>query len=191
METTKRFLRVLILVLLFSPGLLAQEFPDNEPGHQKHGRSTFDLVDEVRDSIGLDSKEFDKVYSAYEKYSKTVYGDKGQMPDLTGRPHGPRPGGHGGIGGPGGMPPMGAGIGESESGFGDRDFGRGTRSKQAPVDMKKLEKKRAKAEAKLCKSMKKIFKKSPDKYAIWLSIRDSQLKRAFIRPPLGNDIPRN
>lgn len=191
METTKRFLRVLILVLLLSPELFAQELPDNERGHQKHGRSTFDLVDEVRDSIGLDSKEFDKVYSAYEKYSKTVYGDNGQMPERTGRPHGRHPGGHGGIRGSGGMPPTGAGIGKPESGLGDRDFKRGTQPEQDPVDMEKLEKKRAKAEDKLCKSMKKIFKKSPDKYARWLLIRDFQLKRAFSRPPLGNDIPRN
>lgn len=191
METTKRFLRVLILVLLLSPELFAQELPDNERGHQKHGRSTFDLVDEVRDSIGLDSKEFDKVYSAYEKYSKTVYGDNGQMPERTGRPHGRHPGGHGRIRGAGGMPPTGAGIGKPESGLGDRDFKRGTQPEQDPVDMEKLEKKRAKAEDKLCKSMKKIFKKSPDKYARWLLIRDFQLKRAFSRPPLGNDIPRN
>ncbi len=194
METTKKFLRVLILVMLFSQELFAQELPDNDPINQKHGRSTLDLVYEVRDSIGLDNKEFDKVYLAYDKYRKAVYGDNGPMPDRIGRPHGRHPGGHGGIGGfgvPGGMPPTGAGIVEPVSGFGGRDFGNGTRPKQAPMDMEKLEKKRIKAEAKLCKSMKKIFKKSSDKYARWLTIRDLQLKRDFSRSPSGNDIPRN
>ncbi len=38
-------------------------------------RSTYEVVDEMRKELNLDHDQFEKVYSAYEKYNKTVFGD--------------------------------------------------------------------------------------------------------------------
>ncbi|MDE6843932.1 MAG: hypothetical protein K2J24_10450 [Muribaculaceae bacterium] len=55
-------------------------------------------VDEVRKELKLDQKQFDKVYSAYEKFDKVVFGDSDSRDSGLGRPQGGGPG----KGGPGG-----------------------------------------------------------------------------------------
>lgn len=52
-----------------------------------------------------------------------------------------------------------------------------------PEDIQKMEKKRAKAEEKLVKSMQKLFKKDPDAFSRWQTIRARQIKHNT-QPPL-------
>lgn len=150
--------------------------PENRP-------STYELVNELRDSVGLTSKEFEKIYAAYEKYDKNVYGNSDTQPSRGGIGHPPMGGGpsHGGPGGPGGgMPGGGGDFGHHGDGRPDgmpggaSEFGGQNRK---AVDIEKLEKEKIKQEEKLGKTVKKLFKNEPEKYMKWLEIRDRQLKR--------------
>ncbi|MDE5813628.1 MAG: hypothetical protein K2H72_05015 [Muribaculaceae bacterium] len=154
-------------------------------------QSIYDQVDEVRKQLNLDHSQFEKVYSAYEKYNKAVFGNQsnGMMP--------PPPGGR--FGGPMGPPPGNGGHHGNGAGFGGNHSGgqpnfngqlparhgidnpNGSISK--PEDVKKMEKKREKQEEKLVKSMQKIFKKDPAAFSKWQKIRSEQLKRMNHLPP--------
>ncbi len=144
-------------------------------------RSTYEVVDEMRKELNLDHDQFEKVYSAYEKYNKTVFGDvenNGNRP--TPPPGAPRTGNGSG-------PNFGEGHPHRHPGFdpqrGGRPGGEGmNKGSQAHPDFEKMEKQRAKAEEKLCKSMKKIFKKDPEAYSRWQAIRERQLQTMM--PPM-------
>lgn len=159
---------------------------DREPRMARMERpSTFELVSEIRDSIGLDSKEFDKVYSAYSKYEKKVYGDSGQQ---TGMPRPPHDMNHHGMPGGGmGMPPGQHGRMGHDGGFPPQHPDMAGNPSQKPEDVEKIEKERLKQEENLGKTMKKIFKKEPEKYMLWLEIRDRQLKK-LSRPKPHDDM---
>ena len=161
-------------------------------------QSIYDQVDEVRKQLNLDHSQFEKVYSAYEKYNKAVFGNQsnGMLPPPTsgrrGGPMGPPPGN-------GSRPGDGAGFGANHSG-GHPDFN-GQRPGRSgndntngigpkPDDIRKMEKIRAKQEEKLVKSMQKIFKKNPASFSKWQTIRSEQLKRMFRLPP-NPDTPRD
>lgn len=161
-------------------------------------QSTYEQVDEVRKKLNLDHSQFEKVYSAYEKYNKAVFGNQsnGMMPP----PPGGRPGGPmGPPPGNGGRPGDGAGFGGNHSGS-HPDFNGQRPGRQGndhpngigpkPEDIPKMEKKRAKQEEKLVKSMQKIFKKDPAAFSKWQAIRSEQLKRMFRLPPTP-DMPRD
>lgn len=157
-------------------------------------QSTYEQVDEVRKELNLDHSQFEKVYSAYEKYNKAVFGNQSNGMGMPTPPAGGRPGGPmGNRPGNGGGPGNGPGFGGGHPGGGHPDFngqrpGRpgndnpnGIRPK--PEDIQKMEKKRAKQEEKLVKSMQKIFKKDPMAFSKWQEIRNNQLKRMFHLPP--------
>ncbi len=201
---------LLLLGLIFSMNVSAQDTPKNEhpDGHPDMERrmpsrpTVFDLVSEIRKNIGLDQKEFDKVYSAYEKFNKSVFGDDDSNLPAGGpgmRPGGGGPGGGRMGGGPGGGMPGGGGPGGGRMGGGPGGHGGPS---GAPQDMKssdkksdknfdpvKFEKTKAKAEEKLCKAVKKVFKKEPEKYSRWLEMRNQQLDRLFPQPPHGGPAP--
>lgn len=156
--------------------------------------STYDQVDEMRNELNLDHLQFEKVYSAYDKYNKAVFGDKSdgmKMPPGGRRgpgnpPEGGRPGGGPGFGGgmPGGHPDFNGPRPEHPGNGPIKGMG------PAPEDMQKMEKNRAKQEEKLVKSMKKIFKKDPATFEKWQQIRREQLKSMFRMPPVpGRDRP--
>ena len=180
---------VMCLGSMLAVNAYAQDSPSRPGGERElqapHQPSTFEQVPEIREAIGLEQKEFDKVYSAYAKFNKKLFGDESgaqSKPESMrgdmrrgggpGRPGGPQggmgPGGRG-PGGPGGMPP-----GEMN--------GRDRQPQKKPVDLEKLEKEKTKQEQKLEKSMQKIFKNSPGKYDQWLKIRYTQLRRIFPEP---------
>lgn len=180
---------VMCLGSMLAVNAYAQDSPSRPGGERElqapHQPSTFEQVQEIREAIGLEQKEFDKVYSAYAKFNKKLFGDESgaqakpesMRGDMRrgggpGRPGGPQggmgPGGRG-PGGPGGMPP-----GEMN--------GRDRQPQKKPVDLEKLEKEKTKQEQKLEKSMQKIFKNSPGKYDQWLKIRYTQLRRIFPEP---------
>lgn len=208
--TILRISAFVFLMMNISMTMGAQEPEGNMPPPQPMRPSTYQLADEARNSLGLDSKEFEKVYSAYEKYTKSVFGEEtsnsgqgfgqGRRPEGgpggMGGPGGGRPGGGpggmggpgGGMGGPGGGRPHGEGMGQpgGESG-GQRPAGPRPNDKPKNIDMEKFEKAKTKAEEKLCKSMKKIFKKDPAKYNEWLSLRDHQLEMMFRPAPKPRD----
>ncbi|MCM1451745.1 MAG: hypothetical protein NC102_05775 [Clostridium sp.] len=180
---------MLALSLAFGLSLHAQspEPPQRHSGQQMQRPpqrpSAYDLADETRKALSLDTKQFEKTLSAYEKYNKNVFGDE---PAQQGRPEGGRPpmGGPGGFGGPGpgGMHPGGHGGPGGPGGMrpGNPE---GQVRPSANFDPEKMEKAKAKAEKDLDKAMKKLFKKSPEKYGLWLELRDEQLKRIFPQPP--------
>ena len=180
---------VMCLGSMLAVNAYAQDSPSRPGGERElqapHQPSTFEQVQEIREAIGLEQKEFDKVYSAYAKFNKKLFGDESgaqSKPESMrgdmrrgggpGRPGGPQggmgPGGRG-PGGPGGMTP-----GEMN--------GRDRQPQKKPVDLEKLEKEKTKQEQKLEKSMQKIFKNSPGKYDQWLKIRYTQLRRIFPEP---------
>ena len=180
---------VMCLGSMLAVNAYAQDSPSRPGGERElqapHQPSTFEQVQEIREAIGNEQKEFDKVYSAYAKFNKKLFGDESgaqSKPESMrgdmrrgggpGRPGGPQggmgPGGRG-PGGPGGMPP-----GEMN--------GRDRQPQKKPVDLEKLEKEKTKQEQKLEKSMQKIFKNSPGKYDQWLKIRYTQLRRIFPEP---------
>ena len=174
------------VVVCMSQALFSQE------NHIHTRPSVYNQVDEVRKELNLDRKQFDKVYSAYEKFDKAVFGDSDSRDAESGRPPGDRhgkgrpgggghggpgmggPGGHGGprMGGPGGAPGGRPAHGEM-AGSNDR--------KQLPPDLEKLEKTRTKQEEKLDKSMKKLFKKNNELYVKWKALRKEQLQK--MSPP--------
>lgn len=144
--------------------------------------SAYDQADEVRTILHLDHKQFEKVYSAYEKYNKAVFGSQNQamqmpMPPTGGHPGGPMgpPPGHGGR--PGTGHPGGHNALQGHPHAMDMN----APSKET---IEKNEKKRAKQEAKLVKSMQKLFKNNPEAFAKWQAIRDEQLKKMMPSPPM-------
>ena len=172
------------VMLCMSHMLFSQEHP------MQPRPSVYDQADEVRKELKLDQKQFSKVYSAYEKFEKAVFGDSGSRNSGFGRPSGedhgkggPGGGAHGGpgMGRPGGGRHGGPGMGAQ----GDRpphDGMSGSNNrKQLPPDLEKLEKTKSKQEEKLDKSMKKLFKKNNELYEKWKTLREAQLKKLF--PP--------
>lgn len=165
-------------------------------------RSTYEMADEVRKELKLDHKQFEKVYSAYEKYNKAIFGDVDKNASRPTPPSGGPGGGHRGGGpgmppGGGGRPDFGGGPSGSHHGFdGQRPGKPGNDSKDIkpmkPEDIEKMEKKRAKQEEKLVKEIKKVFKKDPEAFAKWQVIRNRQLKQQAPMPPTpgtGKDSP--
>jgi hypothetical protein len=170
--------------------------------------STYQQVDEVRKALGLDNKQFEKVYSAYKKYNKAIYGDESSTSNAPMR--GPRPGGGpggGGMGGPGGGGmggPGGGGMGGPGGGGmggpGGGGFGGPGGDMQAPPsdnakkdakpmtekEMEKQRKKMEKQEQKLQKSMLKVLK-DEGLYDKWLTIRERQLPMAPGKGPNDGD----
>lgn len=153
-----------------------------------HPRSTYEMVDEVRKELNLDQKQFEKVYAAYEKYNKSMFGDF----DINGMRPSPPVGGP--LGGGMGMPPggerpnLGAGGPGGHGGFTGQRPGRPGNDRvnmnaPKPEDIEKMEKKRAKEEAKLVKSMRKLFKKDPAAFSHWQVIRERQLKEMTPQMP--------
>ncbi len=189
----------LILCFLAGSGLNAQtrndsDTPDRPQQQPQQRPTTFEMVDGVRNALKLDHKEFDKVYSAYQKYNKSVFGDENTMSigGMGGPGAGPRGGGGGmgrpgGMGGPGGGGPGGmgrpGGMGGPGGGGPGGDFSRDNDRNNKNFNPEKFEKTKTKAEEKMCKSIKKIFKKEPEKYQLWTKLRDEQLKQLFPEPP--------
>lgn len=155
--------------------------------------STYELVDEVRNKLNFDHSQFEKVYSAYEKYNKAVFGNQTSGKNMPAPPFGGRPGGpgnHPGVSRPEGGPGFGGHPGGGHPDFNGQRPGRpgndgfnGNNKGPKPEDLQKMEKKRNKQEEKLVKSMQKIFKKDPSAFARWKTIRNEQLKRMFQMPP--------
>lgn len=171
-----------------------------QPGMQQP--STYEQVDEVRKQLNLDHSQFEKVYSAYEKYNKAIFGNQSNSIAMPTPPAGGRPGGPMGNRPGNGGPGNGTGFGGERPGRpqgGHPDFkgqhpGRPGNDKPngmgpKPEDIQKMEKKRAKQEEKLVKSMQKIFKKDPVAFSRWQAIRNEQLKRMFKLPP-APEMPR-
>ncbi|MDE6548384.1 MAG: hypothetical protein K2L22_05250 [Muribaculaceae bacterium] len=189
--------RILILSLSAFMCILAYAQP---MGMQP--QSTYEQVDEVRKQLNLDHSKFEKVYSAYDKYNKAIFGNQSNgmtmpTPPAGGRPGDPmgnRPGNGGngkgpGFGGghPGGQPGAHPDFNGQRPGRPGNDQPNGVSPK--PEDIKKLENKRAKQEEKLVKSMQKIFKKDPAAFSKWQVIRNEQLKRMFQLPPAPDRKP--
>ena len=165
-------------------------------------QSTYEQADEVRKQLNLDHSQFEKVYSAYDKYNKAIFGTQSNGMTMPAPPAGGRPGGpmdnRPGNGGPGNGPGFGGGHHGGQPG-GHPDFngqrpGRPGNDNpngigRAPEDIQKIEKKRAKQEEKLVKSMQKIFKKEPAAFTKWQIIRNEQLKRMFQLPPAPDRKP--
>lgn len=160
-------------------------------------QSTYEQADEVRKQLNLDHSQFEKVYSAYEKYNNAVFGNQsnGMMmpPPAGGHPGGSMGNRPGNGGRPGNGPGFGGGHPGGHPGGGHSDF-KGQRPGRPgndnpngvgpkPEDIQKMEKKRTKQEEKLVKSMQKIFKKDPTAFSKWQDIRNEQLKRMFKLPP--------
>jgi hypothetical protein len=196
----------LVLALTFAP-MCCYAQQQGEPqgqaaerGHEKPASrpSTFDQVDHIRKELGLTQKQFEKVYSAYSKYNKAVYGDEpfsgmgGGMPQGgrggmggpgggMGGPGGGMGGPGGGMGGPGGgMGGPGGGMGGPGGGFGGgRPEGMSSNTgNKAPKEMteKELEKRRKKLEKqeqKLEKSMRKALN-SDDLFGRWQEMHEKQ-----------------
>ncbi|MDE6638318.1 MAG: hypothetical protein K2K32_08815 [Muribaculaceae bacterium] len=162
-------------------------------------QSTYDQVDEVRKQLNLDHSQFEKVYSAYEKYNKAVFGNQTTGMTMPAPPAGGRPGGgmgnRPGNGGPGNGPGFGEGHpGRPQSGHPNFNGQRPGRPGNTPPngvgpkpeEIQKMEKMRAQQEERLVKSMQKIFKKDPAAFSKWQAIRSEQLKRMFQLPPAPN-----
>lgn len=180
--------KAIITSLVFVSGLLAfagkaqdDNYHKNEyTTEQRHAKrpirpDTFEQVDSVRNVLGLDHKQFEKVYAAYNKYNKAVFGEEQARPSGERRPpmdegarRQGRPGPRGGdrMGGPRG-PRSGA------PGFG------GNRRSDKKIDIQKFEETKARQETKLCKEMMKTFKNDTTLYNEWLIIRSAQLERMF------------
>ncbi len=163
-------------------------------------QSTYEQADDVRKQLNLDHSQFEKVYSAYEKYNKAVFGDQSNGMTMPAPPAGGRPGGHmGNPPGNGGRPGNGPGFNGGRHGapHGEHPDFKGQRPDRPgndahngigpkPEDFQKMEKKRAKQEEKLVKSMQKLFKKDPAIFSKWQAIRNEQLKRMFPMPQEHN-----
>jgi hypothetical protein len=178
--------------------------PRQEMGQPQHQQmSVYDQADEIRNRFGLDYKQFDKVYSAYNKFNTAIFGDEtsssamgGGMPGRMGGPGGGMGGPGGGMGGPGGgMGGPGGGMGGPGGGMGGPGGGMGTRpdfsaSSNRPKvaqpmtekELQKRQKKITKQEEKLEKSMRKVLT-DESQYHEWLKMRQEQLKHVFPAPP--------
>lgn len=162
-------------------------------------QSTYEQADEVRKQLNLDHSQFEKVYSAYEKYNNAVFGNQAKGMTMPAPPAGGRPGApmgnRPGNGGPGNGPGFDGGHPGRPQGahpdFNGQRPGRPGNDNPSGIgpkseDIQKIEKKRAKQEEKLVKSMQKIFKKEPGTFTKWRTIRSEQLKRMFRLPPAPN-----
>jgi hypothetical protein len=171
--------------------------------------TVYDQVDDIRNQLGLDTKQFDKVYQAYNKFQTAVFGSSSSsssMPMMGGRPGGgPGQGGPGGMQG-GGRPPQGGG---GPGGMGMGDFSGGgpggapgsnmsssnnSNKNSAPKppteeEIKKQQQKIEKQEQKLEKSMKKILKDDAT-YNKWYKIRQQQ-KQSMFPPMMGGEKSQN
>lgn len=56
-------------------------------------QSTYEQVDDVRKQLNLDHSQFEKVYAAYDKYNKAIFGNKSNGMTMPAPPAGGRPGG--------------------------------------------------------------------------------------------------
>jgi hypothetical protein len=202
---------LLALALTFAPAVGFAQMPDGQqppqqeqsqrPEHQMPVRkSSFEQADYLRGELGLTDKQFSKVYSAYTKYNKAVFGGEpfssssfnGQVGRPQGGPGGGRMGGGpggGGMGGPGGgMGGPGGGMGGPGGGMGgpggfggDMDDSQGGFQGERPdmpkevsaKDIEKRMKNMEKQEQKLQKTMKKVLV-SDDLYNQWLQYHESQ-----------------
>lgn len=160
----KRFTLILLFAGMMASASFAQA-TQNE-ANQDNTTLTYRQVDEVRNALGLDHKQFEKVYKAYQKYNKEVFGSE----------EGPRGRGGMGPGGPrGGQGHRGPGMGGGRP-DGPRDGApRADRGRNRP-DPEKLEKTMKEQEEKLQKSMQKLL---PDTaaYNHWMEIRTAQLAK--------------
>lgn len=181
-------LKILSIILLMMVGVAssAQEQGGQRPPRMERP-SAFELADQVRKDISVSDKEFSKIVAAYEKYVKTIFGESNRQ---TQQPQGPRPGGGpggmrgqggpGGHGGPGGMGPRGD---RRDGDFGNRRGDSKMPHREMTEDMEKFQKNMKKADEKLDKTIKKLFKKSPDKYNRWLELNTRQRDRLFPHRP--------
>lgn len=161
-------------------------------------QSTYEQVDEVRKQLNLDHSQFEKVYAAYDKYNKAIFGNQSNGMTMPAPPAGGRPGGHMGNRPANEGPGNGHGFGGGHPG-GHPDFngqrpgrpGNDNSNGFGPKleDIPKMDKKRTKQEEKLVKSMQKIFKKDPTAFSKWQTIRKEQLKRMFQLPPAPDRKP--
>lgn len=177
----------LAAILLFAvPTISSQEQTGNEPHHQQmppHENhptkpSTYDQVDSVRNIMNLDHDLFEKIYSAYDKYNKAVFGDNSKPQSSPAMRQG-----HHGNGEPrGGMPQGGTRMGPRDRDHRHNDGFDGQKpGPRKDINWEKLEKTKAKQEEKLCKKMLKIFKNDETRYNRWLELRREQLEKMF--PP--------
>ncbi|MBD5356043.1 MAG: hypothetical protein HDR88_03420 [Bacteroides sp.] len=169
----KELLILLALISTFSVKSIAQTI--NNGKNEEFTSMTYRQVNEVRQELGLDHKQFDKVYDAYNKYNETVFGSIDQPRLAPPSKDMGRPGDHGGPGHDmgGGRPPMGGpGMGMPPSEKNSKKW-----------NPEKIEKTKIKQEEKLRKSMKKILK-TQDLYDRWLKIRERQLV-----PPIKKEDP--
>ncbi len=164
-----------------------QNTPLEKQHHKRSPRpNTFEQVDSIRNIMALDRKQFEKLYSAYEKYNKAVFGADSPGPDNGQRP--PRREGMGGHGGPGGHGGMGGPRGGGQrGGFQGGDFDAQKGRVPRHIDPAKLEETKAKQEEKLSKEVKKLFKNEPAKYDRWMEIRTRQLADMFKPMVHAND----
>lgn len=201
----KKSLFVCLMLTLLCCGLAsAQDERGNMPPREPQRPTAYELANEVRKDLNLSDKEYSSVHSAYEKFLKSIFGDDSAMlqrpqgnrsggpggpggPGGHGGPGGPGghggPGGNGGMGGPGGMPPQSGGFGDPSGNFDGGQSPRKAPSMEMTEDMEKFQKTVKKADEKLCKSIKKVFKKSPEKYDQWMKIKQRQMPRILPMPP--------
>ena len=165
-----------------------QEQPQEQPPMGGGRPSTYDQADAVRKEFGLTDKQFSKVYDAYSKYNKAVFGEEFSQASGTSQ-QGQRPQGAPGTGGMRrGMGGPGGGMGGGPQGMPQGDFSemQGEQqqrpARQRPTEQKPLtdkeiakrEKTMEKQEQKLMKSMRKILG-TEDLYNSWLAMRQKQM----------------
>lgn len=170
---------ILLVAIACSLTVTAVAQVGNNGDREGFGSMTYRQVDEVRNELGLDHKQFDKVYNAYNKYNEAVFAT--MAPSPMGGPHeggGVRP-----KGGPGSGPGA-PGMGGGRPPMGNPDMigmhPRGQSPKK--IDSEKMEKIKVTQEEKLRKSMKKILR-TETLYKKWLSIREAQLTRNIPKGP--------
>jgi hypothetical protein len=193
---------LLALALTLSPvAVFAQDAqqpqePQGQEQRMPERKSSFEQADYLRGKFGLTDKQFSKVYDAYTKYNKAVFGgepfssssSRGSMGGPQGRPQGGPGGGGpmgggpggGGMGGPGGMgggPQGGMGGGPQGGPRGEQGMapqgGQDAPKQLSEKDIEKRMKNMAKQEEKLAKSMKKVLV-TDELYNEWLEYHESQ-----------------
>jgi hypothetical protein len=210
MNMNKTYL--LALALTFVPAISfaqsadaqQQEYPQGPQQEQRmpERKSSFEQADYLRGKLGLSDKQFSKVYDAYTKYNKAVFGGEpfssSNSGSQGGRPQGGPGGGRmgggpGGQGGPGGGMMGGGPGGQGGPGGGMMGGGPGGQGgpqggdfKDAPQgerpdmpkqlsekDIEKRMKNMEKQEQKLAKTMKKTLGNDA-LYNQWLEYHESQ-----------------
>lgn len=204
----RRYIISSIVLLSSISGIYAQnangsqqyntEFNDQQRGD--FGLNTvptvYEMTDEVRNILGLDHNQFDKVYQAYDKFNTAIFGSSttsdNRMGMPGGRPGGMHGGGPGGMGGPGGgmqggAPGMQGGPGMNGAPMKEMDnqISKNQSKEKGPKplsekEIKKRQQKIDKQEQALAKKMAKILN-DDTKYQQWLEIRHKQTERLF--PP--------